>query len=111
MLQKGGVLLIVGGFACPGTPMELAEAYRDGWFAGGEFCADDAQTGEIGNGIPAAIITYSGVVRDRRWTARSSPAHRRQRPHLQRVRGGGSLEGVSADIDQMLSTAARGRLT
>ena len=105
VLQKGGILLIVGGFAWPGTPTELAEAYRDGWFADGEFSADDAQTGEIGNGIPAAIITYSGVVGGSTMDGAIVAGAIDGDGFVFNVFGSaGSLDAVSDDLDAILAT-------
>jgi hypothetical protein len=107
VLQKGGVLLIVGGFAWPDTPTALAEAYRDGWFATGEFTADDPQTGEIGNGIPAALVSYTGVSSGNAMDGEIVVGVVEGNGLIVNAFGAtGSLEGVSDDIDQMLSTAA-----
>jgi hypothetical protein len=61
-LQKGGVVMIVGGIAWTSTPIELATQYRDAWFEGGQFTANDPQTGSVGNGVPGAAMAYTGVI-------------------------------------------------
>ena len=105
VLQKGGVLLIVGGFPFPDTPTALAELYRDGWFATGEFSADEPRTGEIGYGIPAAVIGYTGVASGTAMDGAIVTGVVDGNGLIVNVFGAPeSLEGVSADIDQMLST-------
>jgi hypothetical protein len=61
VLQKGGVLVITAGFAWDGTAVELAGAYRDQWFSGGEFTGDDPRPGSVGSGLPAAGLSYTGI--------------------------------------------------
>ena len=44
------------------TPLALATAYRDAFFAGEELTANEPEPGEIGSGIPAVAFAYSGVL-------------------------------------------------
>jgi hypothetical protein len=62
VLQKGGVVMIVAGIEWGGTPLELAAGYRDAWFEGGQFAANDPESGSIGNGVPGAALSYSGIL-------------------------------------------------
>lgn len=62
VLQRGGVRVIAAGFPWEGTPGELARAYRDQWFAGGELTGDDPRSGSLGSGIPAAGLSYTGIL-------------------------------------------------
>lgn len=62
VLQKGGVVMIVAGIEWGGTPLELAAGYRDAWFEGGQFAASDPESGSVGNGVPGAALSYSGIL-------------------------------------------------
>ena len=62
VLQKGGVVMIVVGIEWGGTPLELAAGYRDAWFEGGQFAASDPESGSVGNGVPGAALSYSGIL-------------------------------------------------
>ena len=71
------------------------------------------QTGEIGNGIPAAVISYSGVVEGSTMDGAIVAGAIDGDGFIFNVFGAaGSLEGVSDDLDTMLAhRRAHGRLT
>jgi hypothetical protein len=62
ILQKGGAVLVIGALPWTDTPLALATAYRDAFFAAGELTANEPETGEIGNGIPAVGFGYTGIL-------------------------------------------------
>jgi hypothetical protein len=105
VFQKSGVLLIVGGVAWPGTPSDLATQYRDAWFTGGQFTGDDPKAGQIGNGIPAAGLNYSGVVEGTQVDGAIVTGATNGSGILFNIFGAqGSLNGVSDDLDLILKT-------
>lgn len=105
VFQKSGVLLIVGGLPWSGTPSELATQYRDAWFAGGQLSGDDPTAGEIGNGIPAAGLNYSGVVEGTQVDGAIVTGATNGAGVLFNFFGAsGSLNGVSSDLDTILGT-------
>jgi hypothetical protein len=105
VLQKGGALLIVGGLPWTGTPTELATQYRDAWFAGGKFTGDDPQSGSMGNGIPAAGLSYTGVLDGTQIDGAIVTGATNGSGILFNFFGAqGSLNGVSADFDTILKT-------
>jgi hypothetical protein len=62
VLQKGGVVALVLAGAYDGTPAELEAEYSKAFFeANGQFSSGDPQSTEIGNGIPAVAVGYTGV--------------------------------------------------
>ncbi len=62
VLQKGGAILILGALWWTDTPLALVTAYRDAFFAAGELTASEPETGEMGNGIPAVGLAYTGIL-------------------------------------------------
>jgi hypothetical protein len=103
VFQKSGVLLIVGGLAWAGTPSELAAQYRDAWFAGGQFSGDEPQAGSIGNGIPAAGLSYTGVIEGTQVDGAIVTGVTDGAGILFNIFGAsGSLNGVSDDLDTIL---------
>jgi hypothetical protein len=105
VFQKSGVLIVIGGVPWTGTASELAVAYRDAWFAGGQFTGDDPQTGEIGNGIPAAALNYTGVANGTQVDGAIITGATNGSGLLFNVFGAsGALNGVSSDVDQILNT-------
>ena len=66
---------------------------------------DSPTTGEIGNGIPAAVISYTGVAQGTTVDGAIVAGAINGSGLIFNVFGAsGSLAGVSDDIDQMLST-------
>jgi len=105
VFQKSGTLLIVGGLPWGGTPSELAAQYRDAWFAGGQFSGDDPKAGTIGNGIPAAGLSYTGVIEGSQVDGAIVTGVTNGAGILFNVFGAsGSLNTVSDDLDAILNT-------
>jgi hypothetical protein len=61
VLQKGTTLLVIGGVQTHDPPEVLATWYRDAWFADGGYTGGEPVEREIGSGIPAAELDYTGV--------------------------------------------------
>jgi hypothetical protein len=105
VFQKSGVLLVVGGLAWAGTPSDLATQYRDAWFAGGQFNGNDPKAGQLGNGIPAAGLEYSGVIDGTQVDGAIVTGATGGAGILFNFFGAsGSLGGVSDDLDLILKT-------
>lgn len=62
VLQKAGALVIVVGLPWKQSPTDLASAYRDAFFATGQLTAGQPESGEIGTGIPAVALSYTGIL-------------------------------------------------
>jgi len=62
VLQKAGALVIILGLPWAQSPADLATAYRDAFFASGQFTANEPEAGEIGSGIPAVALAYTGIL-------------------------------------------------
>ena len=104
VLQKAGVVMIIGALAWTDTPLALATAYRDAFFASGELTANEPTSGEIGERHSRRSRSRTrGSSRGRRSTARCSSARPADRHHRQRVRASGTLQRVGGDIDTILS--------
>jgi hypothetical protein len=105
VFQKSGVLLIVGGLPWAGSASELATQYRDAWFGSGQFTGDDPKAGEIGNGIPAAGLNYSGVIDGTQVDGAIVTGATSGAGILFNFFGAqGSLNGVGDDLDLILKT-------
>ena len=61
VLQKGAALLVIGGVPTLDPPELLATWYRDAWFADGGYTGGEPVDREVGDGIPAAELDYTGV--------------------------------------------------
>jgi hypothetical protein len=105
VFQKGNVIVIVAGIPWDQSAADLATAYRDAWFSGGQFTGDDPQAGSLGNGIPAAGLNYTGV-----WNGTQvdgaivTGATGASGLIINIVGPTGGLGAVSSDIDTLLST-------
>ncbi len=105
VLQKGGVVLIAAGIAWGGTPLELAAAYRDSWFEGGQFAANDPESGSIGNGVPGAALSYSGILEGTQVEGIIVTGATGGAGVIFNIFGAqGSLNGVSSDINTVFGT-------
>lgn len=105
VLQKSGVLVVAGGMPWVGSAADLATAYRDAWFENGQFTGDEPQEGTVGEGIPAAAITYTGVAEGAPLDGVIVAASAKERGLLLNVYGAsGSLDAVSDDIDAILAS-------
>ena len=105
VLQKGAAVILVLGTAWAASPLDLAVAYRDSFFTGGQFTANEPQSLQIGNGIPAAGFQYTGVLEGSQvdgaiiaGTAGGSGVV------VNVIASAGGLQGVSDDADQILGT-------
>ncbi len=105
VLQKNGVLMIVAGFPWEQSATDLASAYRDAWFEGGQFTGDDPEAGTLGNGVPAAGLNYTGI-----WNGTQvdgaiiSAAVAGSGLIINIVGPTGGLNAVSSDLDIILGT-------
>jgi hypothetical protein len=61
VLQKGDVVLVIGGVPTSESPEDLATWYRDAWFADGGVTSGEPVSRQIGNAIPAAELDYTGT--------------------------------------------------
>jgi hypothetical protein len=105
VLQKSGVLLVAGGLPWEGTPAELAATYRDAWFANGQFTGDEPQEGIVGEGLPAAAITYTGIADGTQVDGVIVAASAYETGLLLNVYGAsGALDGVGDDVDAILAS-------
>lgn len=105
VLQKGGVVMIVAGIEWGGTPLELAAAYRDAWFAGGQFAGNDPESGSLGNGVPGAALSYSGILDGSQVEGIIVTGATGGAGAIFNVFGAqGSLNGVSDDINTVFGT-------
>lgn len=105
LLQKGGVVLVAAGVAWGSTPLELATAYRDAWFQSGQFVASDPESGSIGNGVPGAALSYSGIVDGAQVEGSIVTGVTGGSGVVFNVFGAqGSLNGVSGDINTVFGT-------
>lgn len=105
VLQKGAAVILVLGTAWAASPLDLAVAYRDSFFTGGQLTANEPQSLQIGNGIPAAGFQYTGVLEGSQvdgaiiaGTAGGSGVV------VNVIASAGGLQGVSDDVDQILGT-------
>jgi len=105
VLQKGAAVIIVISTPWTTQPLDLLVAYRDAFFKGGELTASEPQTLQVGNGIPAAGLQYTGVVEGTQVDG----------VIIAGVAGGsgvvanviassGGLQGVSDDVGKLLGT-------
>ncbi len=105
VLQKAGTILIVGAVPWTDTPLALATAYRDAFFAGEELTANEPEPGEIGSGIPAVAFAYSGVLQGTQVDGAMFVGATGQTGIVFNVFGAsGTLRSVSDDLDSILAT-------
>ena len=105
VFQKGGAILIVGALPWTDTPMALATAYRDAFFANGELRGNDPQTIEIGNGVPAVGFGYTGILQGSQVDgAMFAGASGGTGVVVNVFASTGTLRGLSDDIDAVLNT-------
>jgi hypothetical protein len=62
VLQKGGVVLVALATAWDDDPGSLADGYSEAFFATGQFQSSSPETGTLGNGIPAVVISWTGII-------------------------------------------------
>ncbi len=105
ILQKGGALILVLGTPWTTSAVDLVVAYRDAFFEDGQLTANEPQSFEIGDGIPAAGFQYAGILAGSQvdgamiaGTAEGSGVV------VNVVVAAGGLEGVSDDVDHLLDT-------
>ncbi len=105
VLQKAGVVMIIGALPWTDTPLALATAYRDAFFASGELTANEPTSGEMGSGIPAVAFAYSGILQGTQVDGAMFVGATGQTGIIVNVFGAsGTLQGVGGDIDTILST-------
>jgi hypothetical protein len=105
VLQKGAGVILVLGTPWTTSPLDLAVAYRDVFFKGGEFTASEPQTLQIGNGIPAAGLQYTGVLEGTQVDGVIVAGVTGGSGILVNVIASvGGLQGVSDDVGKLLGT-------
>ena len=105
VLQKGAGVVLVLGTPWTTSPLDLAVAYRDVFFKGGEFTASEPQTLQIGNGIPAAGLQYTGVLEGTQVDGVIIAGVTGGSGILVNViASAGGLQGVSDDVGKLLGT-------
>jgi hypothetical protein len=62
VLQKGGVVLVAIATAWDDDPASLADSYAEAFFATGQFQSSSPETGTLGNGIPAVVLSWTGII-------------------------------------------------
>ena len=105
VLQKGGAVMIIGALPWTGSPLELATAYRDAFFATGQLTGNEPESGEMGNGIPAVGFGYTGILEGTPVDGAMFVGAAAGTGVVVNVFGAsGSLRGVGDDVDEVLAT-------
>ena len=105
VLQKGAAVILVLGTPWTTSPLDLVVVYRDAFFKGGQFTANEPQSLQIGNGIPAAGFQYTGVLEGSQVDgAIIAGAAGGSGVLVNVIASAGGLQGVSDDVDQILGT-------
>lgn len=105
VLQKGAAVILVLGTPWTTSPLDLVVAYRDSFFKGGQFTANEPQSLQIGNGIPAAGFQYTGVLEGSQVDgAIIAGAAGGSGVLVNVIASAGGLQGVSDDVDKILGT-------
>lgn len=105
VLQKGGAVMIIGALPWIDSPLELATAYRDAFFATGQLTANEPESGEMGNGIPAVGFGYTGILEGTPVDGAMFVGAAAGTGVVVNVFGAsGSLRGVGDDVDEILAT-------
>jgi hypothetical protein len=105
VLQKAGAIVIVLGVPWQQSPADLATAYRDAFFASGQFTANEPESGEIGSGIPAVALAYTGILEGTQVDgAIFAGASGGTGVAVNVFAAQGGLQGLGSDIDAILGT-------
>lgn len=105
VLQKGAAVIIVLGTPWTTEPLALLVAYRDAFFKDRELTANEPQTLQIGNGIPAAGLQYTGVVEGTQVDGVIiAGAAGGSGVVANVIASSGGLQGVSDDVGKLLGT-------
>lgn len=105
VLQKAGAIVIIVGLPWQQSPADLATAYRDAFFASGQFTANEPESGEIGSGIPAVALTFTGILEGAQVDgAIFAGASGGTGVVVNVFAAKGGLEGLGNDIDAILGT-------
>ena len=105
VLQKAGAIVIVVGLPWRQSPADLATAYRDAFFTAGQFTAGEPESGEIGGGIPAVALAYTGILEGTQVDgAIFAGASGGTGAVVNAFAAKGGLEGLKNDVDAMLGT-------
>lgn len=109
VLQKGAVLVVVISLAADEPPDVLAASYRDAWFADGAYTGGDPVDREVGNGLPAAEVDYTGLFEgtqvDGRIIAASSAGSGLV---VNALAPSGALSGMDDDVESILASVVLG---
>lgn len=104
-LQRGGVILLVVSTPWPDDPASLADAYTQGFFSGGQFQSASPQTATLGNGIPAVVIAWSGIIDGAQYDgAIAAGAASGVGVVLNAIAPAGQLQSVAGDLDAIAAT-------
>ncbi|HYN47607.1 MAG TPA: hypothetical protein VER83_02005, partial [Candidatus Nanopelagicales bacterium] len=105
VLQKAGAIVIVLGVPWQQSPADLATAYRDAFFASRQLTANEPESGEIGNGIPAVALAYTGILEGTQVDgAIFAGASGGTGVAVNVFAAQGGLQGLGSDIDAILGT-------
>ncbi len=105
VLQKGAAVLVVVAVAWPKSPNDLAVAYRDALFNGVQYTANEPQSLQIGDGIPAVGFKYTCVQEGNQVDGAIFAGVARGSGVVVNVMApAGGLDGVTGDIDRLLGT-------
>jgi len=104
-LQKGAAVILLLGVEWTASPLDLLVAYRDEFFTAGQFTANEPQSLEIGNGIPAAGFQYTGVLEGTQVDGVIiAGAGGGSGVLVNVVASAGGLQAISDDVDHILGT-------
>ncbi len=105
VLQKGAGVIVVLAMSWAKSPNDLVVAYRDAFFKNGQFTANEPQSLQIGNGIPAAGFQYTGVFEGSQVDgAIVAGAAGGSGVAVNVIAPSGGLQSVSDDADKLLRT-------
>jgi hypothetical protein len=105
VLQKGAAVIVVLATPWTTSPVDLVVAYRDSFFEGGQLTANEPQSLQIGNGIPAAGFQYTGVLDGSQVDgAIIAGAAGGSGVLVNVIASAGGLPGVSDDVDLLVGT-------
>jgi hypothetical protein len=105
VLQKGTAVIVVVAAIWPKTANDLAVAYRDAFFKDIQVTANDPQSLQIGNGIPAAGFKYTCVLQGNQVDgAVFAGVAGGSGVVVNAIAPAGGLDAISGDIDHILGT-------
>jgi hypothetical protein len=104
-IQKAGAVMVIIGIPWTASPADLATAYRDEFFTTGQFTAAEPESGEVGNGIPAVALSYTGVLEGTQVDGAIFAGATGGSGVVANVFAAkGGLQGLGGDVDALLSS-------